>query len=214
MVQGVATIPSQGDVRLEATVVQGDGQVTGPEFTTGRIRDLLRMEKELVVGISLRLGYQLSQAERQLILENGTDNLTAFLSYSRGLLAEDLGDYSTAALHFSNAVQADPGFDLARTQHEAAAAAPAVEGASASQVTTVSQTTVTDPLGPGDPVLSAVVSVVVDIAATQAEQNTAGGQDGGQSSTTTNIATPSPTPTATGTSATVSGIVRIIFKLP
>ncbi len=214
MVQGIANIPAQGDVRLEATVVLGDGQVTGPAFATGRIRDLLRMEKELVVGISLRLGYQLSQAERQLILENGTDNLTAFLAYSRGLLAEDLGDYSTAALHFSNAVQADPGFDLAQTQYEAAAAAPAVEGASANQVTTVSQTTVTEPLGPGDPVSSAVASVVVDIAATQAEQNTAGGQSGGQSSTTTNAATPSPTPTATGTSATVSGIVRIIFKLP
>ena len=78
MVQGTANMPAQGDVRLEATVVLGDGQVTGPEFTTGRLRDLLRMEKELVVGISLRLGYQLSQAERQLILENGTDNLTAF----------------------------------------------------------------------------------------------------------------------------------------
>ena len=214
MVQGIANIPAQGDVRLEATVVLGDGQVTGPEFTTGRLRDLLRMEKELVIGISLRLGYQLSQAERQLLLDNGTDNLTAFLSYSRGLLSEDIGDYSTAALHFSNAVQADPGFDLARTQYEAAAAAPAVEGASATQVTTVSQTTVTEPLGPGDPVLNAVASVIVDIAATQAEKNTAGGQSGGQTATTTNIAVPVATTTATGTSATVSGIVRIIFKLP
>ena len=199
MVQGVANIPSQGDVRLEATVVQGDGQVTGPEFTTGRLRDLLRMEKELVVGISLRLGYRLSEAERQLILENGTENLTAFLSYSQGLLAEDIGDYSTAALHFSNAVQADPGFDMARTQYEAAAAAPAVEGASANQVTTVSETAVAEPLGPGDPVLSAVTSVVVDIAATQAEQNTASGQSGGQAATTTNASEPSPTPAAAGT---------------
>ena len=210
MVQGVANIPSQGDVRLEATVVQGDGQVTGPESTTGRLRDLLRMEKELVVGISLRLGYRLSQAERQLILENGTNNLTAFLSYSRGLLAEDIGDYSTAALHFSNAVQADPGFEMARTQYEAAAAAPAVEGASANQVTTVSQTAVTEPLGPGDPVLSAVENVVSDIASTQAEQNTADSQSGAQSATTTNTAEPPPTQAA----VVVKGIVRIVFKLP
>ncbi len=215
MVQGLAVIPPRGDVRLEASVVQANGEVTGPELTTGRLRDLLRMEKELVVGISLRLGYRLSLAERQAILENGTESLTAFLSYSRGLLAEDLGDYATAAVHFSNAVQADPGFELARTQYEAAAAAATVEGASASQVTTVSQTTVAEPvLGPANAVLSAMASVVVDIAATQAEQNTGGGQTGGQSSTTTNIARPSPTPTATGTTATVSGIVRIIFKLP
>ncbi len=215
MVQGLANIPDEGDVLLEASVVQADGQVTGPTSATGRIRDLLRLEKELVVGISLRLGYQLSLAERQLILENGTDNLTAFLSYSRGLLAEDLGDFSTAALHFSNAVQADPGFDLARTQYEASAAAPAVESASANQVTTVSQTTVTEPaMGPADAVLSAVTSVVVDIASTQGEQNTSGGQTASQSSTSTNIATPSPTPTATGTSTTVTGVVRIVFKLP
>lgn len=213
MVQGLAVIPPRGDVRLEASVVQANGEVTGPELTTGRLRDLLRMEKELVVGISLRLGYRLSLAERRAILENGTESLTAFLSYSRGLLAEDLGDYATAAVHFSNAVQADPGFELARTQYEAAAAAATVEGASASQVTTVSQTTVAEPvLGPANAVLSAMASVVVDIAATQAEQNTGGGQTGGQSSTTTNIASPSPT--ATGTTATVSGIVRIIFKLP
>ena len=117
-------------------------------------------------------------------------------------------------MHFSNAVQADPGFDLARTQYEAAAAAPAVEGASANQVTTVSQATVTEPLGPVDPVLSALASVVVDIAATQAEQNTAGGQSGGQTSTTTNIAVPVATRKGAGVTATVSGIVRIIFKLP
>ena len=46
------------------------------------------------------------------------------------------------------------------------------------------------------------------------EQNTAGGQSGGQTATTTNIAVPVATTTAAGTSATVSGIVRIIFKLP
>lgn len=215
MVQGLAAIPARGDVRLEASVVQANGQVTGPEFTTGSLPDLLRLEKELVVGISLSLGYQLSLAERQAILENGTESLTAFLSYSRGLLAEDLGDYAAAAIHFSSAVQADPGFELARTQYEAAKAAGTVEGASASQVTTVSQTTVAEPvLGPPDAVLSAMASVVVDIAATQAEQNTGGGQSGGQTATTTNIATPAPTPASTGTTATVSGIVRIIFKLP
>jgi hypothetical protein len=216
MVQGLANIPDEGDVRLEASVVQANGQVTESESATGRVRDLLRLEKELVVGISLRLGYQLSQAERQLILENGTDNLTAFLSYSRGLLAEDLGDFSTAALHFSSAVQADPGFDLARSQYEAAAAAPAVEGASANQVTTVSHTTVTEPvLGPVDPVLSAVATVVVDIAATQGEQNTATNQStGGQNSTKTNSSKVQATTAATGTTPTVSGVVRIVFKLP
>ena len=215
MVQGLATIPSEGETRLEASVVQADGQVTEAEVTTGRLTDLMRMEKDLVVGISARLGYQLSAAEMQLILENGTENLTAFLAYSRGLLAEDLGDYSAAALNFSNAVQADPGFQAARAQYEAAAAAPAVDAASATQVTTVSQTTVAEPtLGPGDPVLSAVATVVVDIASTQAEQNTGSAQTAGQNSTKTNASKPPATSTGTGTTATLSGIVRIVFKIP
>ena len=218
LVQGLATIPSEGDVRIEASVVQADGQVTAPEFATGRLRDLLRMEKVLVVGISARLGYQLADAELQLILENGTENLTAFLAYSRGLVAEDLGDYATAAVHFSSAVQSDPGFTAARTQYEAAAAAPAVSAASANQVTTVSQTTVAEPLlGPSDPVSNAVATVVADVASTQAEQNTTNTTSntaGGQNSTTTTAAEPPPTTTSTGTTATLNGVVRIVFKIP
>ena len=218
MVLGSATIPPEGDVRLEASVVQADGQVTGPTSTTGRLRDLLRMEKDLVVGILGRMGYQLADAELQLILENGTENLTAFLAYSRGLVAEDLGDYATAAVHFSNAVQSDPGFTAARTQYEAAAAAPAMEAASASQITTVSQTSVAEPtLGPGDPVSSAVATVVADVASTQAEQNTTNttsSDTGGQNSTTTTAAEPPPTTTSTGTTATLNGVVRIVFKIP
>ena len=215
MVQGSATIPPEGEVRLEANVVQADGQVTGPASTTGRLRDLLRMEKDLVVGILGRMGYQLADAELQLILENGTENLTAFLAYSRGLVAEDLGDYATAAVHFSNAVQSDPGFTAARTQYEAAAAAPAMEAASANQITTVSQTSVAEPiLGPSDPVSSAVATVIVDIASTQAEQTSGTSQTSAQNSTKTNASEPQATSTATGTTATVTGVVRIVLKIP
>ncbi len=215
MVQGLAAFPPDDAIRLEASVVQADGQVTEAAVASGRLRDLLRLEKELVVGLSARLGYQLSEAERQLILDNGTENLTAFLAYSRGLVAEDLGDYATAAVHFSNAVQSDPGFDAARTQYEAAAAAPAVEAASAGQVTTVSQTTVAEPsLSPADPVSSAVATVVADIASTQSEQNTGSAETGGQNSTKTNASKPQATTTATGTTSTLAGVVRIVFVIP
>lgn len=105
MVQGLATIPPEGQVRLEVSVVQGTGEVTAPEAVTGRFRDLLRLEKDLIVALSARLGYQLSEAERRTILENGTQNLAAFLAYSRGLLAEDAGDFQRAAAYFSDAVR-------------------------------------------------------------------------------------------------------------
>lgn len=222
MVQGLAAIPPEGEVRLEANVVAASGQVTGPEVATGRFRDLMRMEKDLVIGISSRLGYQLSLAERQRILENGTQNLTAFLAYSRGLVAEDLGDYATAAVHFSTAVQSDPGFQQARTQHEAATAAPAVQSATAGQVTTVSVTTVTPPdVGvTGDAVINAVASAVGDVAATQAEQTTKSAeetqatQQTTQQSATTSASKPPETTTGEGTTTTITGTVRIIFRLP
>jgi tetratricopeptide (TPR) repeat protein len=215
MVQGLASIPPEGNVRIEASVVQSDGEVTSPEFVTGELRDLLQLEKELVVLISSRLGYQLSQAERQLILGNGTRDLSAFLLYSRGLIAEDIGDYSAAATHFSSAMSADPNFRQAQIQYEATAAADAVQGATPGEITSISRTVIQQPLTTApDPVQSAVASVVVDIAATQAEATASTSQGAEQPGTTTTTAVPPPTATATGTTATVTGVVRIIFKLP
>jgi len=216
MVQGLAAIPPDGDIRIEASIVQSDGEVTSPEFVTGRLRDLLQLEKELVVLISSRLGYQLSLAERQMILGNGTRDLSAFLLYSRGLIAEDIGDYSAAATHFSSAMMADPSFRQAQVQYEATAAADAVQGSTPGQITSISRTVIQQPLATTvpDPVLNAVASVVVDIAATQAETTTSSSQGAEQQATTTTTAVPPPTTTATGTTATVTGVVRIIFKLP
>ncbi|MCZ6915980.1 MAG: hypothetical protein O7I93_04305 [Gemmatimonadetes bacterium] len=216
MVQGLAAIPPQGDIRIEASIVQSDGEVTDPEFVTGRLRDLLQLEKELVVLISSRLGYQLSQAERQLILGNGTQEFAAFLLYSQGLIAEKIGDYSAAATHFSSAIRADPGFRQARVQYEATAAADVVQRAAPGQITSISRMIVQQPISNTvpNPVLNAVASVVIDIAATRAETTTAAGRGAEQQATRTTTAVPPPTTTATGTTATVTGIVRIIFKLP
>ncbi len=215
MVQGLATIPPEGEVRLEASVVRATGEVTAPEASAGRLRDLLQMEKEIVVGIANQLGYVLSQAERRMILENGTQNLTAFLAYSRGLLAEDLGDYSAAAAHFADAVRADPGFSQAREQYQANAAASDVQQATAGEVTTVANETVPEPDAVGEQIADAVSSTVGDLAATQSEQTSVTGttqttQQAGE----TSAAQPPPTTTAQGTSTTATGTIRIVFRLP
>ena len=223
MVQGLAVIPPDENVSLEANVVLANGEVSPSDGVTGRLRDLLRLEKELVIAISAQLGYQVSPAERERILENGTQNLIAFLAYSNGLIAEDLGDYPTAAFHFSQAVQSDPGFTQAREQYEAATLAPTVQAATAGDVTTVSAAVVTQPDAPPVPdvVQSAVNSSVGDVAATQAEQTTqtsqpaqtSGAQQTSQS-TGTSASQPNTTTTSTGTTRTITGTIRIIFKLP
>jgi hypothetical protein len=188
MVQGLAAIPPEGDTRLEASVVRSTGEVTGAEVVTGRFRDLMQMEKQLVLGIAARLGYALSDAERQQILENGTQNLAA-----------------------------------AQSQYEASAAAGVVGGASASEVTTVgasSDAAVQEGQQPTQTLASAMNSVVGDVAATQAEQATSSAdedqavQQATQQSTETTAAEPEPTTAATGITSTVTGTIRIIFRLP
>jgi hypothetical protein len=223
MVQGLAAIPPQGETRLEANVVRSTGEVTGAEVVTGRFRDLMQLEKQLVLGLAVRLGYVLSDAEREEILENGTENLAAFLAYSRGLVATDIGDFNTAALHFGQAAQADPSFQAAQSQYEASSAAEVVGQATASEVTTVSassEAAVQEGQQPAQTLANAVNSVVGDVAATQAEQATESADDAEsiqqatQQSTTTTAAEPEPTTAAVGISPTVTGTIRIIFRLP
>jgi len=228
MVQGLAAIPDEEQMRLEATVVLSDGEVTAPAVESGAFRELLEMEKRLVVGIAEQLGYVLSQAELNLILENGTQNLAAFLAYSRGLAAEDMGDYSAAALHYREAARVDPGFRQARQQYQATVAAPAVQQAAAGEITTVAAETVPPTEVPVTPI--AVVATVSDIAAIQSEVTLGQGgvmveeqgATGGTGISTpiaptgtgTNASQPPPTPTIAGTPVTGTGTIRIFFRLP
>ena len=231
MVQGLAAIPGEDQTRLEATVLLSNGEVTAPTVESGELKELLEMEKRLIVGIAEQLGYQLSQAELNLILENGTQNLAAFLAYSRGLVAEDMGDYSAAAMHYRDAARADPSFQQAQDKYQATAAAPVVEQATAAEITTVAEV---EPPPPPPPEIRvapiAVVSTLSEIAPLQSEMTLgtgvttaeAPGGTGGTEITTpiaptgtgTNASQPPPTPTIAGTPVTGTGTIRIFFRLP
>ncbi|UCD23754.1 MAG: hypothetical protein JSW51_12065, partial [Gemmatimonadota bacterium] len=219
LVQGLAAIPPEGNTRLEASVILSSGEVTSPQSVSGRLRDLMRMEKDLVIAISQQLGYTLSEAERRLILENGTQNLIAFLAFSRGLLAEDRGDYAAAVANFSEAVRTDPNFDMARQQYDANAAAPAEEVATAAEVTVTAAATVPSPipvfeLGGGiDPVNQALTTTVVDVAGTKGELTRVTDQT--QTTTrSTSTSASEPPPTVTHRPPQTLGTIRIVFRLP
>jgi len=221
MVQGTAALPDDGDAQLEASVVMSNGEVTSPTSRSGRLRNLMDLEKEVVVGIAGQLGYTLSAAERQMLLENGTRNLAAFLAYSEGLLAEDMGNYSAAANHFATAVRLDPNFQAAREGFEANDVVPTAQEATAAEITISASEPPPDPLGlggiggmaAGDVAASAINSTRLDIAATQSEQVA---QMGDQTETTTR-ATGSTIAVNTPTEVIVQptiGIIRIVFRLP
>ena len=68
----------------------------------------------MVLQLVERMGINLSPAERRAISERPTADLQAFLAFSRGLEAEDRGDFQEAANQFNAALQRDPNFRSAR----------------------------------------------------------------------------------------------------
>jgi len=121
MVLGTVSVPSDAQTRLGGNIVLETGELVEPLSTEGELADILSMEKELALSIAANLGYQLSEAERQRILENQPGSLAAFLAFSRGLWSESLGDFEAAAAFYSEALVADPQYGEARVKLRAAA---------------------------------------------------------------------------------------------
>ena len=206
MVQGVAAITQNGPVRISATVVRGDGSVRSGAQANGTFKQLLDLEKQLVFGLASELGIQLTEAERQRILRQGTKNLAAFLAYSKGLEALDRGDYRAAGGAFAQAVHADPSFQQAHQQQQAAEAAPVLQANPGDLVTVIQEVDqLTLPVEPAAE--GALKQGTLDVSATIGDVT---GQTG------INSVLSNPTPESQGISSVVqaSGILRIIFRLP
>jgi TolB-like protein len=207
MVQGVAAITQNGPVRMSATVVRNDGTVRSGAQANGTFKQLLDLEKQLVFGLATELGIQLTDAERQRILRQGPKNLAAFLAYSQGLEALDRGDYRSAAAAFAASVRADPSFQQAHEQQQAAAAAPAVQASPGDVITVVDA--VKDLVPPSEPAAAGALNQgTVDLQGTRADQTA------GQTGVTTILS--NPTSDSQGVSSVVqaSGVIRIIFRRP
>jgi tetratricopeptide (TPR) repeat protein len=180
LVQGSLVEGEGGSLDLSAAVALSSGEILEPNRQRGDLERLLQLEKQLVIDIAGELGYQLTGAERQRVLENGTKSLTAFLAFSRGLEAEDRGDYAEAARWYGEAVDADPRFTEAREKRRTVTAMRVVAGSAAGDVTTVGDA-VASAIGAlagsaaGSLRGTALTSAVVDVAGTQGERATGGG---------------------------------------
>jgi hypothetical protein len=103
------------NVRLDAAaVVTTSGRVGATGTATNRLESLIAMEKQVVLALLDQLGITVSPAERRAISERPTADLQAFLAFSRGLAAEDRGDFAAAATEFNAAVARDPLFKMAK----------------------------------------------------------------------------------------------------
>lgn len=210
LVQGLLIVPDEDDVRLEANLVEEGGEVAGTPAARGRLKRLLRMEKDVVLGVVRQLGVELSVAERRRILENGTESLVAFLAYSRGLVEEDRGNYAAAARHYAEAARADPTFDEARQRRDAATGADVALRATPGAITTVPVRTqsavdlASAPVG-----VNVLDGVVGEVAVTQAE---AASSTLSISSTTNAVRTPTSVSPPSG--VVTETLIRIIVRLP
>jgi TolB-like protein len=102
-------------LRLDANVVDAtNSTVTATGAATDRLQQLFEVEKQVVLQLLERMGINLSPAERRAISERPTADLQAFLAFSRGLEAEDRGDFQEAANQFNAALRRDPNFRSAR----------------------------------------------------------------------------------------------------
>ncbi len=113
VVQG--THAEQGsDLLVSAAVVDvASAGVAASTNNHDALNRLFDLEKQVVLSIFTNLGIQLSDQERAAIAQRPTQNLQAFLAYSRGLEAEDRGDYAGARDAFGEAAGLDPSFRAA-----------------------------------------------------------------------------------------------------
>lgn len=133
VVQGaLQDVPLNGELRIDASVVDAtDATIKASGSGTNRLQQFFTLEKAVLFQLLDRLGIPLTPAERRALTERPTADLQAFLAFSRGLEAEDRGDFEAAAANYQAALARDPNFRAARekqshvTQTQAAVATPA-----------------------------------------------------------------------------------------
>ena len=127
LVQGAFVPLGESGIQLDATLVdvRGGGQLPAGEPVQGPLKTVLQLEKDLVYQILGTLGISPTPAERREIDRLPTENLMAFLAYSRGLELDDRGMHEAAAEAYGEALRLDPGFDVAHVSADIALVAPA-----------------------------------------------------------------------------------------
>jgi TolB-like protein len=113
VVQGVVRQTKDG-VRLEAAVVRtSDGTIEASGGAGDRLSRLFALEKTVLLDLVGQMGIALTPAERRGLTERPTQDLQAFLAFSRGLQAEESGDFRSATRLFAWAADRDPAFGAA-----------------------------------------------------------------------------------------------------
>jgi TolB-like protein len=135
VVQGGITQTSATALQLNAAVVDvAQAAAVGSASGDDQLEQLFELEKRIALQVLQALGVTLTPEQRTALDQRPTKSLAAFLAYSRGLAAEDRGDFSSALRSYQDAVRLDPGFLRAGARQQQASAAAAGAQVSASTV--------------------------------------------------------------------------------
>ncbi len=129
LVGGNYNVLAGGNLSVDAALVSVESaEVPAVESRSGSISDLFRLQKDVAFALIDELGYVLTPEQREQIERLPTQNMQAFLAYSRGLQEEDAGNFDAAARHFGQAQQLDPNFEAAAAQYDSAESMRDAEG--------------------------------------------------------------------------------------
>ena len=109
-----------GEVHVDGDALRLDAAVWDPtpdelagETAEGPLASLFEMQRALTRGVFEALGIEVTAEQDAELADPPTDDLTAFLLFSRGLMDEDGGFYRRAADLYRQALERDPTFSLA-----------------------------------------------------------------------------------------------------
>ncbi|MCG3157178.1 MAG: hypothetical protein DKINENOH_03810 [bacterium] len=129
VVIGGATALGTSSLQLDAGIIQSSTSelVAKTVRVSGRLSDILQLEKQLAFALIQQLGIKLSVSEREAIQVLPTESTLAFVAFCRGLDFADSLKIPQAQAAFTEALRLDPGFQAARQQLEAIATPVASE---------------------------------------------------------------------------------------
>ncbi len=167
-----------GGLRLDMAMVRAsDAQVAATGSGRDQLNLLFDIEKSVVFQLLSKMGVPLTPAESIAISERPTRDLQAFLLYSRGLEAQDRGDFRVASANFRAASQRDPSFQAAAQQAQSSDAAQTAGGTPDNAVASMIGGPADGPGGPtgGNSALASALNNVVPSGVATLEQVSVGG---------------------------------------
>ena len=107
--------PEANSFALNSALVNtSDAGYTPTYGKDAKLKDAMKMQKDMVLAVVDSLGVDVKGSRRQALKKVPTENYDAFLAFSQGVELYDKGEYVKAKGMFERAISLDPQFDLAR----------------------------------------------------------------------------------------------------